>query len=277
MRPEEIEKVIASFGPVRFYPNPFGVLGEVWFLLEARPTPPSGERFLVAADIRLDRIIRVDKDNGMVFHSPNCDAQEHILSKRLTRVVENIADQTFYVAVFPGHPSVLSGQPIAIALEPVITYNDLPDHPHLNQGGLIRKSFYLPDSLCYTNDPVGLGTNIVDRLLKAFVLICIWLFRHQIWMATRQLWGQGIWIGPQDPPLSRTLQVLHLNPSNICHCGSGAPYSKCHMMSDMEDYLQSVKLPVSPQEMIEYQIRNWQIEKGRPQNEMIQALRSYYI
>lgn len=224
--------LLKEFGPVKWYDKT--ILGwRGWFLLEISPLPPTGEKELVAADICREELVTVN--NGKVYHCSDCSIREHKLSQKLRRAVEQIPDEKFLVAVYGGEPGILNGQPIAIVLEPEISYAVYPDHPHISQGfhKHIDTEFYIPDSVCYTNDPSNLGDDKNSRLLTVFDEMCIWLFRHQLWLATRHLHNKGEWIGPSEGNLLPQHYASHLNPLGKCHCGKDRVYRDCCMPNDV--------------------------------------------
>jgi hypothetical protein len=100
---------------------------------------------------------------------------------------------------------------------------------------LDKGSLMLPDSICYILDPRLLGMDVKDRLKNALEEICIWLFRHQVWLETRKI-GNPLWIGPQAEPFDRKLLAPRLKPTNLCRCGKQNAYYTCHMSQDVQDY-----------------------------------------
>lgn len=231
----ELSRLVQEFGPAKWFPrNPLnGLTGEGWFLLKITPSPPSGEIAQVVADICITRPVRLCQ--GRVYHSDNCGSEVHNLPKLLQQALSNIDDEKFLVAVHPGHPAFYSGQPLAVVLEPAINLMVYPDHPHINQG-VIKHSpeIIIPDSICYTDSPASLGACQYERLLAAFDEVCIWLFRHQVWLATRKIAGRGKWIGPDAPTsLEPKRLAFYLNPLGVCRCGSSKIYKDCHMPDDI--------------------------------------------
>lgn len=207
--------------------------------------PPTDELERVIVDICTGGI-PVFVNGGKVYHSDECQARKHVLQNvNVKRSLRRLKEETFNVAIHPNiavgplrEAPLLGGQPIAIAFSPEITFKDYPDHPHLNMGNhqrLLPSTHYLlPDTLCYTHTPNGLGEMQRDRLLTAFDEVTIWLLRYQIWLATRALTGHGIWIGPQEGQIYADWYPLRLNPEGQCHCGSiRKPYKDCHMTNDL--------------------------------------------
>lgn len=204
-----------------------------WFVFETSPLPVYEELRKVIADIINNGMINVAPD-GTLHHSNGCTAVIHDLPEYLKKIEKRLASQTFRIAIWEGLPALLNGQPVAIALEPEISRINYPDHPHINLGGM-AEDFYLPDSICYTDDPRELGDDSCIRIREAAILVCIWLFRHQIWLASRAK-GNATWIGPQIDSDARFIgQPFHLNPLGTCRCGSEKHYFQCHMFQDMKD------------------------------------------
>jgi hypothetical protein len=198
----------------------------VWFTFEVRPLPPTEQLQMVIADIDDDSGMYLLKD-GIVTHSRECNKQTHKLNADLLAAAKAIEPQTFRIAVWEGNDLVINGQPVAIALEPEISYEMYPDHPHISVGCLLEK-YCIPDSICYTDNPKELGDEPYTRVLEAVQQVCIWLFKHQVWLASRKL-GKGIWIGP-DVIAKEEEQFYYLrNPYGKCYCGRNMLYSKCHL------------------------------------------------
>ena len=144
---------------------------------------------------------------------------------------------TYKVAIYPGYGGteggILLGQPIVVALDPVITYIKYPDHPHINLGGNLQNTnIFVPDTLCYIHNPEELG-NIIDyRVFEAYKKIAIWLYRHQIWLSMREHTGKGEWIG-QGVKLDAKHLIEALDPLGGCRCGKRKAYIDCHMSDDL--------------------------------------------
>lgn len=115
--------------------------------------------------------------------------------------------------------------PWIVSIDPSISYAIYPSHPHINLG-----NWYRPDSLCLTKDYMILGNTLEEYILKLLDLTSIWLFRHQVWAATKEYYGKGIWIGPQDESdVKPEVFLHHLNPIQTCRCGSNKSYYSCCM------------------------------------------------
>lgn len=225
--------------PAKWFQNPLRGRKHVgWFLLEISPLPPLDELELVVADIIKDNVI--DVSWGQALHSEDCTRTNHNIPQLVKNIIENLEDQKFIVAVYPGVKNVYGGQPVAIALEPQINYQLYPDHPHLNPGYITNRvngeNFFLPDSFCYIDDPASLGNDAYERMLQAFCKISIWLFRHQVWVETRKFITKGEWIGLEGKPLPSSAYPEFINPLGMCRCGKGESYVNCHMLSDLGNY-----------------------------------------
>ncbi|WP_442600455.1 hypothetical protein [Neobacillus sp. D3-1R] len=284
MKREIIEQLQEVF-PAQWFPNPIKGHKELgWFLLEINPLPPLDELELVVADIIKD--ITVDVSWGKVYHSNGCN-WKHSIPQLVKKVIGNLEDQKFLVAVYPGKPGILGGQPIAVAIEPQINYVLYPDHPHLNVGHytphLNGKNFFIPDSFCYTDDPSKLGSDTYERLLTAFCKISVWLFRHQVWLETRKIMTQGLWIGLEGKPLLPNEYPLFLNPSGMCRCGSKKIYMDCHMHSDLDKEAKVLansskkNADIIKRQLIFKYATSWNNTKGIPQNEMLNQFKKSMI
>lgn len=270
-----ILEVLEAFGPVKWFEDPISkVPWRGWFLLEISPVPPLNSRYNVVADILNERYITISQ--GKVYHSGNCGSVYHELPERFKRALDTIEDNTFKVAVYNGHPELLGGQPVAIALEPAITYSEYPDHPHINCCQILKiggRECLMPDSLCYIENPKDLGDNEYMRLLNAFDEIVIWLLRHQVWLETRKQKRPGLWIGPETSR-ENMYMAMRLDPNGSCRCGKEKAYRNCHMPADVAainrcsrqkafEFIDRIIIPA----------RKWEKNIETPQNIMLQRLR----
>lgn len=230
-----IKELQSEFGQVVEYKSAKGVTNEGWFLLEITPSPNSMELEQIVSDI--DNVRPVGVQGGKLVHLANCTASDHkVLQKAVREALKHIEEKTFKVAIYVGRTGRmnLENQPIAIVIDPEISYITYPDHPHINVGGYDKvNNFCFPDSLCYTDNPQQLGNTQKDRLLNAFDQISIWLFRHQVWEATRRYKKRGVWIGPEIGELLPSDYPAILEPGRLCRCGSDEKYKDCHSESDL--------------------------------------------
>lgn len=237
-----IEKDLAvineTFGPVKWFNGrAAGLPGEGWFLLEISPISFTEDLPLIFADIHFDRELFVEQ--GTIYHLQSCDLN-HKLPKRLRfieSVAKTLAPKKYKIAVHPGLQGILFGQPIAIAVEPVINYNVYPDHPHLNTGGHTLyqgKKIFIPDSFCYQSDIAELYPDPVERYKRAFAYITIWLLRHMVWEESRVLLPKGYWLGLEEGELEPSNYIEVLNPAGLCRCRSGKRYGDCHLALDLK-------------------------------------------
>lgn len=168
--------------------------------------------------------IPVCVDKGRVYHSNECNAQVHVIQDNLVKdAIQKLKEETFHIAI---HPNIslepteelfYGGKPLVIPFDPAITYMRFPDHPHLNMGTNLKllpgTNYSLPDTICYSSEPNSkLGNNQRDRLLYTFDEVTIWLFRHQVWVAKRELTEHGKWIGPHEGQLDPESFPSRLNP-----------------------------------------------------------------
>lgn len=205
----------------------------VWLTFEVSPLPPHNQIQKVIADIENGIDIHIDA-NGALAHSKHCLNESHELPHDITRAIPSITNQKFRIAIWEGRNGFLNGQPVVVPLEPEISLNKYPDHPHLN-AGVFSKEIILPETVCYTDNPEALGDTIVDRVEESVIQTCIWLFVHQVWLATRKF-GEGVWIGDNVNIEDQTQFAFLRNSKNICHCGKGKHYQKCHLNQDFIRY-----------------------------------------
>lgn len=213
-----------------------------WFVFETSPIPsllPCYEQLeMLTADIDKDKKYFL-YNNGTLEHLENCKEKEHYIKKELKTALKNITNQKFRIAVLDNTYGILDGQPLIIPLEPEINLSIYPDHPHINAGGSLSEYCYLPDTICYTNDPSALGDDAYTRTLAAIEESSVWLFKHQIWLVTRKT-GKGIWIGPQVIVDEKKQFNFYRNPYGKCWCGSNKDYSKCHLYQDYRYWYKSL-------------------------------------
>lgn len=281
----DIDSIIQEFGPVRWVSFNTTIPSEGLFLLTVTPLPPREELEAVVADICAENV-RVNIRDGKVHHSSrHCHQARHrILDHIIRKAVRNLTEVTFHVAVHPNiavgplqqQPS-LNGQPIAIVYEPEITYMSYPYHPHLNMGWpdhvLPGSRFGIPDSLCYTTDPRGLGETQQKRLVNAFDQVVIWLLRHQVWEATHPWHKPGLWIGPHEGNLNPIDFLQGLNPFGACRCGQERLYKDCHMPNDLESVRREFGESTSDQLKKHIDTGGWIKYVYGPQRSLFQALK----
>lgn len=267
------ERMVDEFGAAEWYGQLRGFPGSGWFLLHAAPVPPSAdERRLVAADIveeGASRRVRVW--DGRVRHSPDCGGRRHDLPRRLRQVVErHLPRDEFLIGVCPD-----TRFPAAIALKPEVSYDVFPDHIHLYpcQRGALAPDLVLPDSLCYTTGQ--LDDDEDKRVIDAFHHICVWLFRHQVWRATRE-GGEGAWIGPQLPFAAAGTRANRLNPRGPCWCRGGRGYADCHLLEDVAAWRKCGRDEALPSFLELVRPGRWEERVGTPQAIALRSLQAAF-
>jgi hypothetical protein len=267
----EIIEQLQNYFQVQWFPSPLeSYPGMGWFLLEISPLPPLDEFELIVSDIIRDNI--VDVSLGKVLHYTECNS-DHRVPSHIKKKLENIREQKFYVAVYPGNPMLYSGQPLAISIEPKISYSEFPNHPHLNVGDVGKrinfngKPLFIPDSFCYTDNPNELGTDTFQRLLTAFSKISVWLLRHMIWIETKK------WIGLEaSSTITPKDYSTLLNPTGLCRCGKNELYMNCHMLLDIEikdKYLKPNEITKYKKQFILNQLKMWNSYVGIPKERVL--------
>lgn len=217
-----------------------GIKEEEWLLMEVTPLPPREEIESVVMDIIEHR--EIDFRNGQVRRWAKNPFKILKSDPVLKEVVSRLEEQTFKIALLINkEPEFLMGQPVAFAIDPLISYLNFPDHPHLNVPGLY-KGRYFPDSLCYgyTVEPERYVGTEYAKYIRAIDEITLWLFRHQIWEAYKKITGKGKWIGVHDKiGLNVSSYPNFLNPLGHCRCGKNISYIQCHFSSDLRSQIQS--------------------------------------
>ena len=213
---------------------------EGWFLLEITPFSSNQDNIQVVSDIMEGK--PVDVKGGTIGHLNTCGETEHRISSNIVKkALRKVKPATFLVAVYTGQTEVMGKSPVAVVLEPDISYVKFPDHPHLNMGFYdAKRKFYFPDSLCLAGREHDWGQDEKDRLLEVFCQISIWLYRHLVWVATREYKPKGEWIGPGADPLPGYCYPRHLNPHGECHCGSKKRYKDCHRLQDLQELIKQI-------------------------------------
>jgi len=226
------------YGPCkRAMMKDFGMYSGEWYFLSITPLPDKEEIECVIYDILNGNDISML--DGQLRHNPNCEVKNHKLPKRYKKIASNLSKVTYNVAIFSNHLGLLLGQPIALCIDPLITYNNYPEHPHLNMP--VIGEDYCPPSLCYTDNPDDLGHMFGDRIFDAMFHVTEWLFRHQIWEMHRELFGNGKWIGPEaESGFKNGEYVRFLNPNGNCRCSSNLRYFECCMKEDIKLYLNHI-------------------------------------
>lgn len=215
-----------------------------WFVLETSPLSLSEDNEKIIFDILMGNGVYVNK-NGTLKHNRDCEVDEHIISKQFEATLLSLRSQKFRFAIWPNSQSILStnqrkilsGQPVIVPLDPEINYYIFPDHPHLNNGCMFEGTL-IPQSICYTDSPSTLGSSDLDRVRNAINQAHIWLYRHQIWLASRKN-GRGKWIGPELAISDKDQYSIKRNPYGQCRCGSKKQYCLCHLNEDYQTALKT--------------------------------------
>lgn len=232
-----IQQLIADYGSARWISKSiFGFQHEGWFILDTTPLPPADEVEQVVTDIIQDSEIAFH--NGQVMHWPECKNRHVLKDQMMKKALVSLEEQRFRLAVCTGDETILDGQPLVIALQPTISLMNYPDHPHLNHAGMIGSTkMYLPDSFCYgfSKENDRYGPDLQGKFIRAFDDATLFLFRHQIWLATRNLMGVGKWIGTEHKNdwAPETFAAI-LNPVGRCRCGKPVRYMECHLPIDLK-------------------------------------------
>ena len=167
-------------------------------------------------------------------HLENCDVEYHHLKKEISVAIKDITSQQFKFAVWTNPDGILNNQPVVIILEPEINKIIYPDHPHINSS-FTYINYFMPNSICYTDDPSLLGNDAYTRIAEAIDQTSIWLFKHQIWLATRSK-GNAIWIGPAKENEDNEQFSSLRNLSDKCWCNSNKTYYQCHLQQDFYNW-----------------------------------------
>lgn len=282
MQQSDIKRLIQDFGPASWVDKSlFGFKDEGWFVLQTIPIPPEDEIKKVISDIIKNHEIAYA--DGKVRHWYECEQQTHSISNQVVKeVISTLKEESYRIAVCAASDEkYLGGQPIAIALNPTITYMNFPDHPHLNSGGF-NKGVFIPNSICYgyTVEPERYGPTQYDKYIRVFDEVTLWAFRHQVWKAIRGKFGKGQWIGRHykygfDNPL---FYADCINPLLKCRCGKNARYLECHLPLDISEVVkkrakeQNKKTIDIQNEIINDLVKTWRSRVEIPQTEMLKKM-----
>jgi hypothetical protein len=186
------------------------------------PIPPRDELPLIVADLRRPEtsFVQLEPD-GRMRHHPRCAGRHELPDERLAGLVLSDAAFLLSAALYgpPEHPRVR-------VVEPDISTRTYPGHPH----------FYRPDVICPLFPPEKTWSWHTHNLVDYLGHVAVWLLKSQIWIATRDANGKGLWIGPDVPHDAETLLRLTA-PDDPCHCGLGGKYKQCHRSQDMVRFM----------------------------------------
>lgn len=266
-------------------PTSCNYLNGQWYLLTVNPLPQKEEIYNIISDIEKDIGVFVNK--GQVTHDRLCD-EEHKIKKRLEKCIPYLEDTTFKVLVYINKDFILYEQnmPIAIVIEPEISFMTYPDHPHLNFGKMYPKEkpeetlkkifpkskllesmniespkrYYISESLCLLHDYNELGNvenDEIGYLQQTFAKISSYLFRHLVWLASRKIYGKGIWIGPTHNQFPVERFSYMIDPNNMCRCGSRLSYSLCCLDKDIRILENNLRHTINPPITYRKLYRDW--------------------
>lgn len=229
------KNICQDYGPCKkIQINNFGELTGEWYFISATPVQLKQENSSIIEDIINDNDITTF--NGSVIHNPQCNHKHGQLSNDYNKIIDFLEEKSYLVAIFDNKSELFNGQPIAICIDPAITFVEFPNHPHLNSTARIRQSF-IPASICYTDDVQGLGSLFGNRIYDAMHYITIWLYRHQVYELFDQHFMKHNWIGNEVNIRLPNSSYFHMiNPIGLCHCGSRIKYYECCLNNDAKDY-----------------------------------------
>lgn len=220
--------------------NEEGYSKGVWFVFEAGLLPPQNEINKVICDIINGRNIYLSYD-GKMRHAESCRDVEHELDSNLINCVTNIKEQCFRIALWEFDKEA---KPLAFCLSHEISHSTLPHHPHINGGGEMRDSIFIPDSMCFIEDIEEVGREYPWKIINSISQIRLWIFRHYVWLATG-LAGNPIWIGSDVVSEDWQQFAFKRNSNSRCRCGRNRTYAECHLIYDYTMELQKYRIPMT--------------------------------
>lgn len=278
--------ICVEYGPCRkVILHDAGQFSGEWYFLSITPLPKEDQLEKVVYDIMHGHEISLV--NGSIIHNPNCTVKNHHLPKKYRRLLKKLQPITYTVAIMDNYTEMLNGQPIAICIDPLISYSNYPEHPHLNAPSYLNANFF-PTSLCYTDNPKSLGKMFGSKLFDTMFYVTEWLLRHQIWEKFKEVDGKGKWIGDEAPSGIVNGEYAHfLNPLGACKCGSKLPYSSCCMRGDLELFMKKYNVAPSAKELklstdlndyvtLSRYITNWKKSVELPEKKFITDMKETY-
>lgn len=283
----DIEWLEAEFGgPVNWIDGALNGLPaswQGWAHVVISPLPSPKELKPVAEDICNDEYIRIE--GGRLKHSNLCTSKTHYITgvtnpSRIGQCLHTISDTAYNVAIYSnindGQSECLYlGQPLVVVFSPAIDYIRYPGHLHLNTGAIVRETgHYMPDTLCYRKSfEELLALPLRERLLETLFEVSMWLYRHQIWVAS------GEWIGEHEPTLGPETFHHHLNPAGYCRCGSGKKYRACCMPRDTivgASMFPKIDYRSNPETLLRLCSTSWDERVGKPQLRALELLKNNF-
>lgn len=182
------------------------------------PIPPPEELLLVVADLGRPETSLVQLEpNGRIRHHPRCAGRHELHDEQLAHLA--LPDAAFLLSATlygpPEHPRVR-------VIDPEISARTYRGHPHL----------YHPDVICPLFPPEKTWSWHTHNLVDYLGHVAVWLLKSQVWIATRDANGKGLWVGPNVPHDPETLLRI-VAPGDPCPCGSGRKYRQCHRPYDL--------------------------------------------
>lgn len=150
-------------------------------------TPVSDNKDTVA-DVLRDLCCGINSyeiiENGTVIHDDNKEKSSFCLSDDDKRVIDKITSKEYNVIIWEGnenerYPTLRN--PMFFVVKPEVNHVGFPNHPHLNPPFQTKETVLLPTSICYEYNFETLGHDKFEMMRNAYVTMCVWLFRHQVW------------------------------------------------------------------------------------------------
>ena len=220
---------------LRWFGGKLNGLPQGWFLLETSPVPAdTSDLCNTLADIASGAEVEINRATGEVHHSTSCSTQTHYLDLPFLNAAHKLKRRNFKIAIFVGLPDMPAEKPIAVPISPVISFNEYPDHPHLNLAGETIPGYSFPDNICYIDNFAALDNNFNDRVSSIIRQLSVWLLKHQLWVVMRLTTSPAIWLPPDAEVFPRNFLADRLDPKGSCWCGSRLPYQECHLSRDIQ-------------------------------------------
>lgn len=224
--------VIAAYPSAQAHAEVGAGAGKKFWIVRMSPVTSSDRLPYALADLDANRSVCL-RLNGEVGHAAECPAlagehaQYPLVLRPTTYVVRLDYPEHEYDRAGPVHPQ-------ARVLEPAVTIQTMPQHPHLFTTLDRSDSWACPIAPHQAHWTWHEGGTVMylDQ-------VAIWLLKTIVWWRT----GGGVlrfgrWLG--DDASHDPLVLLGTDARSPCPCGSGKKYGNCHRQSHLEAVLRGL-------------------------------------
>lgn len=220
----EVRDVIHAYPDAEWRDIGHGKLHTRAWRLTMTPIPNREELGYVLADLELGKTVAIGQQ-GKISHLLKCEIPlgSHTILLPQIRLLNQA-----YVVELIYRPLAKNAawpvQPLARIINPEISAQTYPKHPHMYRGNGSWACPLSPQDKRWT-----WGKRATVSYLDQ---VAIWLLKTAVWIATGAgTAGLGRWIG-QDTSHEPDSLLHTIELNDPCWCGSGLYYKKCHMRDD---------------------------------------------